>query len=505
MFKFDLKAGYHHVDIAEWCRTFLGFKWMGKYYVFTVLPFGLSSAPYIFTKCLRPMVKYWRENGINIVLYLDDGWCVNRNYQSSIQDSVFVFDSLNRAGFVVNDDKSVKQPVTCLTWLGLIWNSACHALYIPDQRVQELTLCINKILSNMCNVSARLLARATGRIISMSPVIGNVARIKTRHLYRCIESRSGWDYLFKLTDQYVIDELLFWRSNIINLNYRNLSDYSVPSVICYSDASRYACGVVTTKGDLSVFHKMWSADEIDTSSTWRELKSIELYVCTYQDQLQGKAVKCFTDSKNCERIVEVGSTKSDLQELAMSIFSVCRSRSISMDVQWLPRDLNYEADIVSKIYDFDDWGVTKEFFSFVDSLFGPHTVDRFADSNNSKLPRFNSRFATLGSDGVDAFSIDWKGHNNWLVPPINLVGKAIQHCLACNAVATLVIPKWPSSSFWPFIFRNAYNTYTYILDVLEFDNPDGIFIQGSNYQSIFGSNAFSSSVLVVRIDGQYKG
>jgi hypothetical protein len=33
-----------------------------------------SSSPYLFTKCLREMVKYWRKNAINIVLYLDDGF-----------------------------------------------------------------------------------------------------------------------------------------------------------------------------------------------------------------------------------------------------------------------------------------------------------------------------------------------------------------------------------------------------------------------------------------------
>ena len=41
LFAFDLKSGYYHVDIAEVHHTFLGF---GMYYVFTVLPLGLSSA-----------------------------------------------------------------------------------------------------------------------------------------------------------------------------------------------------------------------------------------------------------------------------------------------------------------------------------------------------------------------------------------------------------------------------------------------------------------------------
>ena len=39
-----------HIDIAEEHRKYLGFSWQKRYYVFTVLPFGLSTACYIFYK-----------------------------------------------------------------------------------------------------------------------------------------------------------------------------------------------------------------------------------------------------------------------------------------------------------------------------------------------------------------------------------------------------------------------------------------------------------------------
>jgi len=55
LFKFDLKSRYHHVEIFKDHRKFLTFSWdfgMGvdRYFHFCVLPPGLSSAPYIFTK-----------------------------------------------------------------------------------------------------------------------------------------------------------------------------------------------------------------------------------------------------------------------------------------------------------------------------------------------------------------------------------------------------------------------------------------------------------------------
>ena len=61
-FSFDLKSGYHHVDIFPDHRKFLAFSWhfgtnCVRYFQFTVMPFGLSSAPFIFAKLILLMVS----------------------------------------------------------------------------------------------------------------------------------------------------------------------------------------------------------------------------------------------------------------------------------------------------------------------------------------------------------------------------------------------------------------------------------------------------------------
>ena len=90
MFKLDLKSGYHHIDMCKKQLTYFSFSWKGRFYCFNGLPFGLTSAPYIFTKCLRPIVKYWRTNGIDIVLYLDDGLGFGKDLKSCVSASNFV-------------------------------------------------------------------------------------------------------------------------------------------------------------------------------------------------------------------------------------------------------------------------------------------------------------------------------------------------------------------------------------------------------------------------------
>jgi hypothetical protein len=169
-------------------------------------------------------------------------------------------------------------------------------------------------------------------------------------------------------------------------------------------------------------------------------------------------------------------------------------------LQWVPRKENSVADAISKVFDWDDWGVSEDFFNFLDSLWGPHTVDRFANHYNKRSPRFNSKFWVPGTENVDAFSVSWAEENNWLVPPVNLVPRVINYLVSCGAVGTLIVPNWPSAAFWPLLFGNTSIKQSMILEVLEFKAGQDIFIQYKNKNTIFGSKKFTSKVLAVRLD-----
>ena len=53
-------------------QKFLRFLWKETLYEFACLPFGLASAPRVFTKIMKPVVGLLRQLGIRIVIYLDD-------------------------------------------------------------------------------------------------------------------------------------------------------------------------------------------------------------------------------------------------------------------------------------------------------------------------------------------------------------------------------------------------------------------------------------------------
>ena len=139
--------------------------------------------------------------------------------------------------------------------------------------------------------------------------------------------------------------------------------------------------------------------------------------------------------------------KYHLQSLAYNIFTLCVENKILIHIQWIPRLENEKADFLSKMIDQDNWGVTHGFFEFLDNLFGPLTVVRFANYNtcNYNLKRYNSKFWNRGLEAIDCFAQNWKKENNWLVPPIYLTVRAIKHLVTCKACGVLIVPYWPSA------------------------------------------------------------
>ena len=329
MFKYDLKSGYHHFDICPQQHTYLGFSWKNKFYCFTVLVFGLASNPYLFSKCLRAMVKYWRQNCINIVLYLDDGFGMSHSIQEANTLSKFVEQSLIYAGLLINEEKSIFEPVQSLEWSGIVWDSRSFTLSIPQRRIHDLLKNIKLLISIFPLFTARQLAQVTGKVISISSVVGNLTRLMSRYCYLTIENRSYWDEnLDILYPQEVLSELKFWIDNVHTVNRKVLASYCPSSFIMYSDASNLACGAYCVEVQNKVFYRMWNEIEVNQSSTWRELKAIEQALFTFIYDLTGKNIKWFTDNQNCLRIIKAGSMKQHLQRLALSIFSVCMRENI---------------------------------------------------------------------------------------------------------------------------------------------------------------------------------
>ncbi|CAG2243539.1 unnamed protein product [Mytilus edulis] len=224
---FDLKAGYHHLNIFEQHQKYLGFSWKGEFYVFTVLPFGLSSSGYIFTKTVRQLVKHWRKSSIKVAVYLDDGFGVEVSYELCVKHARRIKADLIASGFVPNKDKCVWLPSQHVEWLGFSWNLISCKLQIPQRKIDDILNLVAFILNSSYRVKVRQLAKICGKLIALTPAVGNVTQIMTRNIFSVINIRDYWDQyvnIGKYPD--CINELIFWRDNLPLLKAVDLKIFS---------------------------------------------------------------------------------------------------------------------------------------------------------------------------------------------------------------------------------------------------------------------------------------
>ena len=149
-------------------------------------------------------------------------------------------------------------------------------------------------------------ASITGKIISMSLALGDIARLRTRALYADIHSRSSWQGTITLTAD-AKEELNFWLGSIDEFNSRHV--WRAPSAVrvVYSDASSTGFGSYVVQHGEHIAHRQWSLQETQKSSTWRELRAVSHTLKVFAGMLSNHRVRWFTDNQNVAHIIQVGS------------------------------------------------------------------------------------------------------------------------------------------------------------------------------------------------------
>ena len=143
--------------------------------------------------------------------------------------------------------------------------------------------------------------------------------------------------------------------------------------------------------------------------------------------LQNTSVHLKTDNFTTLVITRIGSNKTSLQKFAENINKICVENSIKFEISWIPCNNNASADAISKLIDSDDWQTMVKFFQKISETWGKLTIDRFANNENTKTEKFNSKYWCPSTFNVNAFTVSWSGENNYLVPPIYLIPRVILH------------------------------------------------------------------------------
>ena len=268
---------------------------MTRYFVFTVIPFGLTTGPKACQVIFKPLLVRWRSLDIISIIFYDDGIIGSEDLQGCEKASKQVYSDLIKANVLPNPKKSQWKPVKKLEWLGFEWDFESGGVRVAQRRIEKFLERVDIVNRIYPKVTARSIARVVGSLISMHLVIGDLCMLRTRYLQNIVNYKHvveiGWDRKIELkyidVGYKILDELEFLKSNIHDINFRSFFPTIKTRRLLYGDASEHAVGGILVDGrSEKPFNSDLPDNLIGKSSGERELFALKCALQSFDRPFQ---------------------------------------------------------------------------------------------------------------------------------------------------------------------------------------------------------------------------
>lgn len=453
----DLKVAYFTFPIDPAYRRYLRFLWRGKIYEFQCLCFGLCSAPFIFTKVMKPVFSKLRKEGITSSFYVDDSLYGDRNRDSLVAKTQRAKDLLESLGFVVNSTKSSMVPSKTIVHLGFVIDTERMMISLPPEKLIRLISSCTRLHSKT-QVSVRELAQTIGLIVSSFLAIKH-GQLHYRELeflkISCLSQHDDYEQVVELTEN-VQQDLLWWIRNAETANGR-----SIPAILgldeynldLFTDASKAGWGAaLSLDGNVTAqCSGEWSVGEAEAHINLLELKAIFLGLQSLEQHIVGDVrIHCDNTTAISYGNKYGGCHNTDLNSLSRSIWQWYLERDIMISATHIAGVNNRLADSLSRSFNESvEWSLDTEVFRSLCQIFGTPKTDLFASRLNNKLPIYVSWKPDPGSVACNTFSIKWGVEFGYAFPPFNLIGRVLCKLERDQCTVLLICPYWTSQPWFP--------------------------------------------------------
>ena len=101
----DLSDAYLHIPIHPLSRKYLRFCHRSQVFQFTSLPFGLATAPQVFTMIVKEVKLMALSRGLRLHQYLDDWLIRSQSQEEALVNTQAVVDLTESLGWIINQEK----------------------------------------------------------------------------------------------------------------------------------------------------------------------------------------------------------------------------------------------------------------------------------------------------------------------------------------------------------------------------------------------------------------
>ncbi|XP_025835996.1 uncharacterized protein LOC112906304 [Agrilus planipennis] len=373
----DLKDAYYLLPIRLSHRKFLRFTFKGTLYEYNCLPFGLNCAPQIFTKILKPVIKFLREKNVILVVYLDDFLILGQSFDECMHNVKLTINLLNYLGFLINYEKCNLLPSNSCAFLGFIYDSNTMSISLPDDK-RERILKILKRLLKISECTIRRFSRFLGTIVSACPTIKygflHTKIFERQKMLALKKSGGNYNALMKIS-AYLIDDLNWFIKNVPkSFNNIRVDKYHME---IFTDASGSGWGAYC-RGNST--HGFWSDEEKKFHINYLELLALCLGLQCFTSKLSSCNLLCRLDNTTAVACInKMGSVRfKHLQEITSRIWNYCEERNIHILASYINTKVNRDADIASRQQHREtEWSLSVDAFQEIETVFGKLSVDLF--------------------------------------------------------------------------------------------------------------------------------
>ena len=326
-------------------RKYLRFAFENRVYQFQVLPFGLNTAPQVFTRLGHTVTAYLHRQGISVIPYLDDWLIHHPDRQVLLRHQAQLLNTLDLVGFILNEKKSELDLTKDLEFLRIHLRLDLGKALLPESKAWEI---VARHLSSLKVLNYTQVSQLLGSLNWASGLIP-LGRLYLRPLQRHFHSLGLTD---RFTPPRQSDPLV-----LANLLRRWLDPNFLTSGI----------PIRTFQADLTIFtdasNQGWGAHMGDSkiSGTWTltdrklhinclEFKAVTFALQHWAPLLQGRQVMIATDNSTVVSYInKQGGTRSPtLLRLTVDLFLWLESQSIIVQARHIPGCLNVIADHLSR-------------------------------------------------------------------------------------------------------------------------------------------------------------
>ena len=346
--KMDIRQAYRNIPVAPEDKHLLGLQWNDQIYIDQVLPFGLCSAPMIFSAVADALLWIMLKKGVSWgIHYIDDFLTAGAPHSHECLQNTLIMQSVcEEAGLPMEPSKSV-GPTTSLVFLGILIDTVEGELRLPQDKLSQLQLTISHWRGRKACRKRELLS-LIGSLSHACKVVRS-GRTFLRRLIDLSTKATRLDHFIRLNGEARAD-LEWWYQFIGPWNgVSMISSLScqTPSATIYSDASgAWGCGAIYQK---HWFQLQWDSNSADYHISIKELLPIVIAAAIWGYHFRGKAIHVKSD--NVAAVAAINNQTSSVKEvchLLRCLAFISARFDLRLIASHIPGHLNGTADALSR-------------------------------------------------------------------------------------------------------------------------------------------------------------